>query len=67
MDVSLIPFSSWFYGYEQWANISMEAECPKLVDWVHRCMKRESVSKSIPDQHKLYDFFTETKKKIGSK
>lgn len=64
VDVSLIPFSSWFYGYKQWGNISMEAECPKLVDWVHRCMEKESVSKSIPDQHKVYEFLTELKKKL---
>ncbi|KAG5545925.1 hypothetical protein RHGRI_018177 [Rhododendron griersonianum] len=67
VDVSLIPFSCWFYGYEQWGKISMEKECPKLVDWAHRCMKKESVSKSVPDQHKVYDFLTEIKMKIGSK
>lgn len=43
VDVSLIPFSCWFYGYEQWGKISMEKECPKLVDWAHRCMKKECV------------------------
>jgi len=67
VDVSLIPFSNWFYGYEQWGDISMEAEFPKLVDWAHRCRKKESVSQSIPDQQKIYEILTEIRKKHSSK
>ncbi|KAB5521740.1 hypothetical protein DKX38_026059 [Salix brachista] len=31
VDVALIPFYSWFHGYETFANFSIEAECPKLI------------------------------------
>lgn len=34
----------------------MEVECPKLMAWAKRCMDNESVSKSLLDQEKVYDF-----------
>ncbi|XVF18318.1 hypothetical protein REPUB_Repub11eG0011200 [Reevesia pubescens] len=66
-DVSLIPFYSWFYALETCGNISIIAECPKLVAWAKRCMERESVSKSLPDQYKIYCFLMELKKKFEAK
>ena len=33
----------------------MEAECPKLVAWAKRCLQREAVSKTLPDEKKVYD------------
>jgi len=33
----------------------MEAECPKFIAWVKRCMQKESVAKSLPDQKKVYE------------
>ncbi|XP_031399837.1 glutathione S-transferase U19-like [Punica granatum] len=60
VDVWLIPFYGWFYTLETFAaNFSIAEECPKLVTWAQRCMERESVSKSLPDQHKLYDYILE--------
>nr|AAB38965.1 auxin-induced protein [Eucalyptus globulus] len=56
LDVSLIPFYSWFYAVETLTGCSFEEECPKLVGWAKRCMQRESVARSLPDQHKVYDF-----------
>ncbi|XP_057461920.1 probable glutathione S-transferase parA [Actinidia eriantha] len=67
VDVALIPFYSWFYMFEQCGNMSIEAECPKLVAWGKRCMEKESVSKSLPDQHKVYDLLMDLKKKILAK
>ncbi|KAL3734009.1 hypothetical protein ACJRO7_023372 [Eucalyptus globulus] len=64
VDVSLIPFYSWFYGLETTANFSIVEECPKLVAWAKRCMQRESVAKSLPDQRKLYDFLLARIKKL---
>ncbi|XP_056172578.1 glutathione S-transferase U19-like [Syzygium oleosum] len=64
VDVSLIPFYSWFYAFETSANFSTEEECPKLVGWAKRCMLRESVAKSLPDQHKVYHYMLELKKKF---
>ncbi|XP_057507056.1 probable glutathione S-transferase [Actinidia eriantha] len=67
VDVALVPFYSWFYMFEQYGNMSIKAECPKLDAWGKRCMERESVSKSLPDQQKLYDFLMEVKQKIKAK
>ncbi|CAH9126988.1 unnamed protein product [Cuscuta epithymum] len=53
VDISLIGFYSWFNVFESFGNFSIEAECPKLIGWAKRCMERESVSKSLPDPHKL--------------
>ncbi|PHU12837.1 putative glutathione S-transferase [Capsicum chinense] len=64
VDIALIPFYSWFYALETCGNFSMIHECPKLVEWAKRCMKRESVSTSLPDQYKVYDFILELKKKL---
>ncbi|KAA8526675.1 hypothetical protein F0562_008122 [Nyssa sinensis] len=56
LDIALVTFSTWFYTYETCANFSVEVECPKLIEWVKRCMEKESVSKSLPDPHKVFDF-----------
>ncbi|KAF8042344.1 hypothetical protein BT93_A0844 [Corymbia citriodora subsp. variegata] len=64
LDVSLIPFYSWFYAVETLNSCSIGEECPKLVGWAKRCMQRESVAKSLPNQHKVYDFMSEFRKKL---
>lgn len=56
-DVTLIPFYSWFYVVEMRGKLSLEDLFPKLVDWGKRCCLRESVSQSLPDPKKLYEFF----------
>ncbi|KHN27766.1 Glutathione S-transferase 3 [Glycine soja] len=55
VDLGLIPFYSWFYTFETYGNFKMEAECPKLVAWAKRCLQRETVSKTLPDEKKVYD------------
>jgi len=65
VDVSLIPFYSWFYAYETCGNFSIEANCPKLIAWAKRCMGRESVSKSLADPQRVCDFVLKLKKRIG--
>ncbi|KAL2472740.1 Glutathione S-transferase U19 [Forsythia ovata] len=64
VDVALIPFNSWFYALETCGNLSLIDECPKLVAWAKRCMQRESVSKSLPDQYKIYQHLLDLKKKL---
>ncbi|KAF3683890.1 putative glutathione S-transferase [Capsicum annuum] len=59
VDISLIGYYCWFYTYETYGNFSIEAECPKFVAWAKRCMQRDSVAKSLPDQYKVL------KKKFG--
>ncbi|CAL5406084.1 unnamed protein product [Camellia sinensis] len=51
-------------GCLKFGNFSIVAECPALVAWVHRCMEKKSVSKHLPDQHKVYDCILEHKKKL---
>ncbi|MCD7467634.1 hypothetical protein HAX54_005177 [Datura stramonium] len=65
VDVALIGFYSWFYAYETFGNFCMEAECPKLVAWGKRCMKRESVSKSLADPLKVYELLLQFRKNYG--
>ncbi|RZB66185.1 glutathione S-transferase 3-like [Glycine soja] len=55
VDLGLIPFYTWFYTFETYGNFKMEAECPKLVAWAKRCLQREAVSKTLPDEKKVYD------------
>ncbi|KEH38382.1 glutathione S-transferase, amino-terminal domain protein [Medicago truncatula] len=65
VDVALIPFYTWFKGYETFGNINVEKECPKFIAWAKRCMQVESISKSLPDQDKVYGFIVEIRKKFG--
>ncbi|KAI8557960.1 hypothetical protein RHMOL_Rhmol04G0051500 [Rhododendron molle] len=53
VDVSLVPFYSWFYAWETCGKFNIEAECPVLVAWAKRCMEKESVARSLPDPHKV--------------
>lgn len=59
VDVALIPFYSRFYAFETFGKLSISEEFPKLVGWAQRCMQRDSVSKSLPDPYKVYDFLCE--------
>ncbi|KAK1399239.1 Glutathione transferase [Heracleum sosnowskyi] len=65
VDVALVTFYSWFYTYEKLGNFSIEAECPKLIAWAKRCLERESVSKSLPDSEKVYDFVNGVRQRMG--
>ncbi|XP_043701072.1 probable glutathione S-transferase [Telopea speciosissima] len=66
VDLSFVPFYTWFYAMETFVNVSVEAECPKLIEWGKRCMeKKESVAKSLPDSLKIYDFALQMRKKLG--
>lgn len=65
VDIALIGFYSWFDAYEKFGSFSIEAECPKLIAWAKRCVKRESVAKSLPDSDKITKFVPELKKNIG--
>ncbi|KAH0651294.1 hypothetical protein KY284_031206 [Solanum tuberosum] len=65
VDIALIGYYSWFYAYETYGNFSIEAECPKLVAWAKRCMQRDSVANSLPDQHKVCEFVSVARQKFG--
>lgn len=65
VDLALIPFFTWFKAYETVGNFNVESECPKFIAWVKRCLQKESVSKSLPDPQKVYEFIVEMRKKVG--
>ncbi|CAN4104371.1 unnamed protein product [Withania somnifera] len=65
VDIALIGFYSWFYTYETYGNFSIEAECPKIVAWAKRCIQRDSVAKSFPDQNKVLEFAKFVRKVFG--
>ena len=65
VDIALVAFYSWFYTYETYGNFSIEAECPKLIAWVKRCLEKESVSRSLVDGKKVFEWVVSWRKKFG--
>ncbi|KAI3874646.1 hypothetical protein MKX03_022081 [Papaver bracteatum] len=65
VDVALIPFYTWFYAYEKCGHFSIEEECPKIVSWAKKCLEIESVSQSLSDSEKVYEFVLAYQKKLG--
>ncbi|CAL5187215.1 unnamed protein product [Lathyrus oleraceus] len=65
VDISLIPFYSRLKVFETFGNLNLESECPKFIAWAKRCMQIESVSKSLPDQDKIYEFIVDMRKLLG--
>ncbi|XXG66032.1 hypothetical protein AAC387_Pa05g3588 [Persea americana] len=43
----------------------VEKECSKLMAWVKRCMEKESVSKTLVDPLKIYEYVCSLKKRYG--
>ncbi|CAK8534817.1 unnamed protein product [Lathyrus sativus] len=65
VDISLIPFYSRLKVFETFGNLNLENECPKFIAWTKRCMQIESVSKSLPEQDKIYEFIVDMRKLLG--
>jgi len=65
VDIALVPFYPRFKAYETFGTLNIESECPKLIAWAKRCLQKESVTKSLPDEHKVYEFIEEMRKKLG--
>lgn len=67
VDIALVPFYNWFIVFKSFANFNMiEIECPKLVMWGERCLNRDSVSKSLPTLHQVYQAYLEFKKRVAT-
>ncbi|KAK4490437.1 hypothetical protein RD792_001114 [Penstemon davidsonii] len=56
VDIVLIGLSSWFGAYEKFGGFKIEDDCPKIAAWIKRCKERESVSKTLPNSEKVYEF-----------
>nr|GMD90297.1 probable glutathione S-transferase [Ipomoea batatas] len=65
LDLVLVTYYTWFLAFEKEVKLSIEAECPKLIEWVKRCLQNESISNSLVDPLKLYDFVLHKRKIAG--
>ena len=65
VDIALIPFYTSFKDFETFGSLNVESECPKFIAWVNRCLQKESVAESLPDQHKVHEFIAGIRKKLG--
>jgi len=65
LDIAIVPFYTWFKSYETFGTFSVQSECPKLIAWAKRCLQKESVAKSLPDQHTVNEFVADRRKKLG--
>ncbi|GMY33516.1 probable glutathione S-transferase [Fagus crenata] len=65
VDLALVTFYSWFYVFETFGEFNIEAECPKIIAWAKRCLQKESVAKTLPDQKKVYEFVGQMRKRFG--
>ncbi|CAJ1957932.1 unnamed protein product [Sphenostylis stenocarpa] len=65
LDIAFVPFYTWFRGYEPFGILNIESECPKFIAWANRCLQKESVAKSVPDQDKIHEFIVDIRKKLG--
>ncbi|VVB00311.1 unnamed protein product [Arabis nemorensis] len=54
VDITLVPFYSWFYALEKCGGFSVETACPKIVAWGERCVERNSVAATLPESEKVY-------------
>ncbi|XP_047948568.1 glutathione S-transferase U19-like isoform X1 [Salvia hispanica] len=66
VDVALITFSTWFHTYETLGNFSIKEHCPKLIEWVKRCLEIGEVSKALAEPNKIYDFALALKSKFAA-
>nr|POF23098.1 glutathione s-transferase 3 [Quercus suber] len=57
--------ASWFYAIETFGEFNMEAVCPKIVAWAKRCLQKEAVAKTLPDQKKVYEYVGQMRKRFG--
>ena len=65
VDIALITFYNRFYSSEMLGEFSIEAECSKIIAWAKRCLQKDTVAKSLPDQKKVYEFLVQLRNKLG--
>ena len=65
VDVALITFYRRFYSSEMLGEFSIKAQCPKIIAWAKRCLQKDTVAKSLPDQKKVYEYLVQLRNKLG--
>ena len=48
--VDLVLITTYSCASEMFGKFSVGEECPKIIAWIERCMQKDSVAKSLPDQ-----------------
>ncbi|XP_031093264.1 probable glutathione S-transferase parA [Ipomoea triloba] len=65
LDLALLSYYTWLLTFEKDTEFSVEAEIPKLSEWGKRCLQNESVSTSLADPLKIYEFTLQRRERIG--
>ena len=63
--VDLFLITTYSHASKMCGKFSIGEECPKIFAWAEKCMQKDSVAKSLPDQKKIYEFFAQLRKKLG--
>ncbi|KAM4080758.1 hypothetical protein ACJW30_11G041400 [Castanea mollissima] len=58
-------FGGETFGFVDLALIPFYSRAPKLLHGVKRCIQKECVAESLPDQKKIYEFIVQLRKKLG--
>ncbi|KAF3946670.1 hypothetical protein CMV_027089, partial [Castanea mollissima] len=67
VDLSLIPYYSWFYAIETLGEFEHKRQsAPKIVPWAKRCLQKETVAKTLPDQKKVYEYVEQMRKRFDN-
>ncbi|KAJ4889395.1 Glutathione S-transferase U25 [Raphanus sativus] len=68
VDIALIGYYCWLDAFDKYGNFSIEAECPKIIAWSKRCIKRDSVlSLFMIQRRSLSSFLSYGKKWVSSR
>nr|GLL47209.1 probable glutathione S-transferase parC [Ipomoea trifida] len=65
LDLAVITFYTWFLACEKECKFTFESKCPKLIGWGKRCLQNQTISNSIADPLKLYEFVLQLRKRLG--
>ncbi|XP_047178421.1 probable glutathione S-transferase [Vigna umbellata] len=63
VDVALVPLFCYFYTFSLYGNFISEAQYPKIISWARRCIQRESVSKSFPQEQMVKEYISQKRNK----
>ncbi|CAJ1957928.1 unnamed protein product [Sphenostylis stenocarpa] len=61
VDIPVVSYYPWFKALETFDSLNV-GECSKFTAWAKRCLQKESVAKSIPDQRVINELFVELRK-----
>ncbi|KAH9290218.1 hypothetical protein KI387_034335 [Taxus chinensis] len=68
VDITFIPFVSWFHTHETIGNfkLAFETRFPLPHGWIKKCTERESVKKVLPPPERVLEFGLQIRKKFAA-